>query len=297
MSNRATKKCWCTGAYNPGAIRVPCRRCSSAFNAPKLRIPVSFTSASMLPSCNNQHREMSEYLSTSEIVEGYLSPVMSLLSLGPVAYVNLSSDLALLFVQWVLWKEITLYNGPYKMVCWRTWTQKPITPRYLVEMPVEPIFIICNCAEERDCETTGSANFFKSCTPVLMLPHNAMIFFMHAHTVFDCLNLSMEVCEVCIKVLDVPKTITPLQIWCCNHQVKHTISCVPHFMSLDLAKLDSSSYKLQKASCKQKFYSHASGRSMHISRSRERPRTTLTRFKEWQFLPKPSSPMSNAFFR
>jgi hypothetical protein len=76
-------------------------------------------------------------------------------------------------------------------------------------MPVEPIFIICNCAEERDCETTGSANFFKSCTPVLMLPHNAMIFFMHAHTVFDCLNLSMEVCEVCIKVLDVPKTITP----------------------------------------------------------------------------------------
>jgi hypothetical protein len=45
-----------------------------------------------------------------------------------------------------------------------------------------------------------------------MLPHNAMVFLMHAHTIFNRLNPAMEVCEVRIKVLDVPKTVTPLQM-------------------------------------------------------------------------------------
>jgi hypothetical protein len=79
-------------------------------------------------------------------------------------------------------------------------------------MPVEPIFIICNCAEEGDSQAAGSPDFFWTCSPILMLPHNAMVFLMHAHTVFNRLNPAMEVCEVRIKVLDVPKTVTPLQI-------------------------------------------------------------------------------------
>ncbi len=94
--------------------------------------------------------------------------------------------------------------------------KRKITPN-LVKMPVEPIFIICNCAEEGDSQAAGSPDFFWTCSPILMLPHNAMVFLMHAHTVFNRLNPAMEVCEVRIKVLDVPKTVTPLQIWSCNY--------------------------------------------------------------------------------
>ena len=52
MSMRATKKCWWTGAYNPGAMVVPYFLVSPGCKAPKLRIPVSLTSASILPSYN-----------------------------------------------------------------------------------------------------------------------------------------------------------------------------------------------------------------------------------------------------
>ena len=47
---RATKKCWWTGAYNPGAIIVPYFRNSPGCRAPKLSIPMSLTSASIFPS-------------------------------------------------------------------------------------------------------------------------------------------------------------------------------------------------------------------------------------------------------
>lgn len=56
ISMRATKKCWWTGAYNPGAIIVPYFRVSPGCSAPKLRTPVSFTSASIFPSCNRQKK-------------------------------------------------------------------------------------------------------------------------------------------------------------------------------------------------------------------------------------------------
>lgn len=51
MSMRATKKCWWAGAYSPGAIVVPYFLDSPCCSAPRLRIPVSLTSASILPSC------------------------------------------------------------------------------------------------------------------------------------------------------------------------------------------------------------------------------------------------------
>jgi hypothetical protein len=37
--------------------------------------------------------------------------------------------------------------------------KRKITPN-LVKMPVEPIFIICNCAEEGDSQAAGSPDFF-----------------------------------------------------------------------------------------------------------------------------------------
>lgn len=54
ISIREIKKCWWTGAYSPGAIVVPYFRDSPGCNAPKLRMPVSFTSASIFPSCSQK---------------------------------------------------------------------------------------------------------------------------------------------------------------------------------------------------------------------------------------------------
>lgn len=62
ISMRATKKCWWTGAYKPGAIVVPYLRDSPGCNAPRLRIPVSLTSASIFPSCN--HEQCTDYLNS-----------------------------------------------------------------------------------------------------------------------------------------------------------------------------------------------------------------------------------------
>jgi hypothetical protein len=46
-----------------------------------------------------------------------------------------------------------------------------------------------------------------------MFPQHTMIFFMHANTVFDRLNSSMEVREMGIKILNQAQTVASLHIF------------------------------------------------------------------------------------
>lgn len=80
----------------------------------------------------------------------------------------------------------------------------------LKEVPKESILIISHSTNKGHCQPPRSSNFCQSCPPVLMLPQNSMVLFMHAHTVFNCFNTTSEICEMGIKIFDVTQTITSL---------------------------------------------------------------------------------------
>lgn len=149
MLSRATKKCWWTGAYSPGAITVPYFLVSPGGKAPRLRIPVILTSASIFPSCHQHHQPLSARLT------GNTYPLFALNS----------------------HPKTNPFNNCEQSIFLDIWhpTHNCI---HLVKMPKEAIFIVGNCAEKGCGQASRTPYFSETRTPVLVFPQYPKVLFM-----------------------------------------------------------------------------------------------------------------------
>src|SRR5947207_393424 len=78
----------------------------------------------------------------------------------------------------------------------------------LVEIPVEPIFIIANSGNERDDQAARAPDLSLIRSPVDMLPQYAEILFVHTYCVRHNNHIAAAVDCVCVKIMNVAQAVT-----------------------------------------------------------------------------------------